>query len=1110
MDSCTAKPLLYCAIILWYFAIISCNPQKSPARQNAVIKKQSAITIGSKKKFIEPTVIRLTDRNYPAIIKAGKPVIKKDSIGLGIPFFTYYSTSQGLPVNNVICSAADNIGNLWFGTGGGGVSKYDGKNFKNYTTAQGLAGNVVFAIIEDKGGNIWIGTTAGASKYNGSYFINYTVSQGLAGNFVTSLLQDRSGNIWLGTHDGGVSKYDGKHFINYSTSQGLANNYVRCIMQDSKGNIWFGTDAGGASRYDGSHFTNYTQKQGLANNSINAITQDAAGNLWLGTNAGVSEYNFSTFRNYTTADGLADNNVYSICHDQNGSTWFGTHTKGVSKYDGRRFKNYSKNEGLADNKINSILQDKQGNVWISSQGGGISRYEGNSFTSYTTTQGLAGNLVFSIIQDKSNNLWFGTYEGGVSKYNGQQFENYSKAQGLPDISIWSMLSDRDGNIWFGSDRAGVSKYDGTNFTNYSTAQGLTGNAIISMMQDRDGNIWFGTRENGVSKFDGKSFTSYTMLQGLAGNNIQSIIQDSAGNIWFGTRGGGASKYDGSNFTNYTTAMGLVDNNISSLYPAKTGDVWLGTDGMGVSRYDGKKFTTYNTDHGLADNAVSFISEDKTRSILWFGTNQGLSGAREKLTSAETLMDISFENFSKITGHPMHDVSTGGMFADKTGILWAGSGEGRLIRFDYSALSKKNTKPLSISIQEIKINNSTICWNNLLRFQPKHLPSDSLSMLNEMVGSFGKVLTPAILDSMGKKYKTIKFQGITKFYPVPVHLVLPHQYNNITISFAAIAPAMPAQVKYQYKLENYNNEWSPPGNYFSAVFGNIPQGDYIFKLKALSPYGVWSETEYAFTVLPPWWFTWFAYALYALAASLLFYAFYINGKRKAERKQATQINIILGTQEEERERISRDLHDDIGARLTNINLLSALGQQKINDPEQISAHLLHLSDEVQNSVEALDDIVWSIDTQNDSTPEITARMRRYTAEVFDGTAIRYTINADENLLPAKLPASLRRNLFFVFKEAINNIQKHAMASVVTIDLTATANSLNMQVTDDGKGFDTNQSTQRNGLKNMQQRLQKCRGRLTVHSALGKGSLLKIEMSLPTPSLKKGIANWFKKQ
>jgi ligand-binding sensor domain-containing protein/signal transduction histidine kinase len=1098
-----SKLLCQCAILVCFFAFVSCNHQTSSTSQNDTAKKLQPINTTRKDSFVVPKVTYITAGNQPKILKAGKPVIRIDSSNGGAPFFTNYSTEQGLPLNSVFCSATDQAGNLWFGTIGGGVSKYDGKTFTNYTIAQGLVGNVVFSIVEDKAGNLWFGTSSGVSKYDGYRFTSFTTSEGLAGNFVSSLMQDSWGNLWVGSQGGGASKYDGQHFTNYTTAQGLASNDVRCMIQDKSGNIWFGTAAGGLSKYDGKTFTNYTTAQGLGNNSVNRIAQDKAGNFWFGTNAGVSKYDGNKFTNYTTMDGLAGNAVSCIVQDKAGNLWFGTYANGISKYDGSKFTNYTKKQGLAENNITNILKDKAGNLWFTSYGGVI-KYEGNGLTSYTTAHGLASNMVFTILQDNGGNLWFCTYDGGVSRYNGKSFTNYTAAQGLADNRVWNMLEDRAGNIWFATDKGGASKFDGKRFTNYTSEQGLASNGISCIAQDKAGNIWFGTSE-GASKYDGKSFTNYTTAQGLVGNNVMRIVQDKAGNLWFATHDDGVSKYDGNQFTKYTTAQGLVSNKVYNLISDKAENIWVGTN-AGVSKYDGKSFTNYTTEQGLSDNYIWAMVEDKQRDMIWFGTNQGLSGLKENSSTTGNPRQNVFENFTKNTGYPIKGVGAGALLVDNKGILWVGSGQNELIRFDYAAVNK-NTVAFNLKIQTVKVNNEPVCWNNLLRKQQVN-KTDSLTILNEMITSFGKVLSPAILDSMAQKYGDIQLGGVTPFYPVPINLVLPYKDNSITIDFVAIEPALQKQVKYQYKLEGYSKDWSPLSNNSAAVFGNMKAGDYNFKLRAVSPFGVWSETTYPFKVLPPWWATWWAYGFYALLAGGVGYTLYRNHIQSLKSKQAEKIKAIVATQEEERKRISKDLHDDIGARLTNINILSALCQQKINEPQEASDYLKRISSEIQTSAEALDDIVWSMDGKNDLMEEVTARMRRYASDVFDRTAIRYSLQADETYLPAKLSMGKRRDLFFVFKEAITNIQKHAMATEVIINITEKDNNLLMQVADNGSGFDVAMPTHRNGLKNMQQRMQKWNGTCTVQSSPGKGTLLKIMLPVSASSLKGGIWAWFK--
>jgi len=1079
--------LWYCIIWVCFFAFSSSNHQTSLHPHKDTVKKPRVINDIRKDGFAAPKVIPITVHNQPKVIKAGRPVIKIDSSNGGVPFFTNYGTEEGLPLSSVRCSATDKAGNLWFGTIGGGVSKYDGKSFTNYTIAQGLVGNVVFSIIEDKEDNLWFGTSSGVSKYDGYRFTNYTTKEGLGGNFVTSIMQDRTGNLWVGTQGGGASKYDGKSFTNYTTAHGVAGNDIRCMIQDKNGNLWFGTAAAGVTKYDGKTFINYTTAQGLANNSVNRIAEDKAGNLWFGTNAGVSKYDWNKFTNYTTTEGLADNAVSCIVQDKAGNLWFGTYARGISKYDGSRFTNYTKAHGLAENNITSIVQDKAGNLWFTSNGG-VSKYEGNSLTNYTTAHGLAGNMVFTILQDKGGNLWFCTYEGGVSKYDGKSFTNYTTAQGLADNRVWNIMEDRAGNIWFATDKGGASKFDGKSFINYTTAQGLVSNGINCISQDKAGNIWFGTH-GGASKFDGKSFTNYTTAQGLVGNNVMQIIQDAAGNLWFATHDDGVSKYDGNRFTAYTTAQGLISNKVYSLIRDKAENIWIGTN-AGVSKFDGENFTNYTTEHGLADNYIWAMVEDQQRDMIWFGTNQGLSGLKEKPSTTGNRQDNAFENFNKSTGYPIREVNSASLLIDNKGIVWMGSGHNALIRFDYSAVSK-NTEALNLKIQAVKVNNEPVCWNNLLRKQHGN-KTDSLTILNEMITSFGKVLSPAVLNSTGKKYAGIQLDGVSRFYPVPINLVLPAEDNNITIDFVAIEPALQKQVKYQYKLEGYSKDWSPLSNNSTAVFGNMRAGNYTFKLKAVSPFGVWSETRYSFKVLPPWWASWWAYTLYALFIGSVGYTLYQNHINGLKRKQTEQIKAMVATQEEERKRISRDLHDDVGTKLSALKLFISALHEKATETNNEEIKSLAISSE-QFITEAVQDVRQLL--QNLS-PAVLEEFGYTTAVEGLVNKINETKQLHFNLVVFGMKQGLQKSydlaLYRITQELINNVLKHAEAKHVSLQIGQRDEKIILMIEDDGKGFDITSHKDGYGLNNLEARTKLLNGIMTIDSHPGKGTSVLIEI------------------
>lgn len=1082
--------LWYCIIWLCFFAFNSCNHPTSLHPQKYTLKNAPVINDNRKDGFAAPKVIPITEHNQPKVIKVGKPFIRIDSSEGGAPYFTNYGTDEGLALSSIHCSATGRDGNLWFGTAGGGVSRYDGKTFTNYTKSHGLASNMVFSILEDTDGNLWFGTSSGVSKYNGYSFTNYSTAQGLAGNFVSCIIQDSRRNIWLGTHEGGVSKFDGKSFTNYTTSQGLPDNDISSMMEDKIGNVWMGTAAGGVSKYDGSRFINYTKTQGLAGNSVNSMCQGNAGNFWFGTSEGVSKYDGTRFRNYTKAHGLADINIFSMLLDKAGNLWIGTKAGGISKYDGSRFINYTKAQAVADNNVSSILQDKDGNIWFTSLGGGgVRKYEGTSFMNYTTAMGLVDVTIYSMTQDKERNMWFGTDRGGLIKYDGKTFTTYTISPEQAYLMVWCMLQDREGNLWFGTNGGGINKYDGKTFTTYTTAQGMAGNAVYCIMQDKNENLWFGTN-GGVSKFDGNSFTNYTTSQGLVGNNVQSIIQDKAGNIWFGSHDDGVTKYNGYSFTRYTRAQGLVSNTIYMIIQDENDNIWIGTN-EGASKFDGKSFINYTVSQGLPDNNIWNIVEDKTRNIIWFGTNLGLSALKQKQSTNSNRQDNEFEIFNKNTGYPIKEVAAGALFVDNKGILWAGSGHNALLRFDYSAVNQ-NVKALNLVIQNVKVNNENISWNNLLRRRHGYNTVDSLTILNEMITSFGKVLSPAVLDSMGKKYGDIQLDGVSRFYPVPINLVLPAEDNNITIDFVAIEPALQKQVRYQYILEGYSKDWSPLSNNSTAVFGNMRQGAYTFKLRAVSPFGVWSQTIYSFKVLPPWWLTWWAFTLYALFIGSVGYNLYRNRVNGLKRKQAAQIKSMVATQEDERKRISRDLHDDVGTKLSALKLFISALHEKATQTNNEEIKSLAESSE-QFITEAVLDVRQLL--QNLS-PAVLEEFGYITAVEGLVNKINETKQIHFNLVIFGMKHGLQKKyhlaLYRITQELVNNVLKHAEAKNVSLQIGQRDGKIILMIEDDGIGFDVNRHKDGYGLHNLDARTNLLQGIMTIDSHPGNGTSVLIEI------------------
>ena len=866
--------------------------------------------------FLLPKKVPATDSAFvagiPEVTLAKDPHINDNNPHS----FSSFGKLQGFKHNVITCMLQDKSENLWFGTFGGGVCKYDGKSFTYFTEKEGLSYNNVWSILEDKNGSLWFGTIgAGVSKYDGKSFTHFTEKEGLSNNSVRSMLEDASGNLWFGTDGGGVNKYDGTSFTHFTEKEGLSNNIVYSMLEDKCGNLWFGTNGGGVNKYDGNRIE-----------AIEAALQRGE-TIPERTQQDIKRVNgklLKSFTHFTEKEGLSDNSVRSMLEDKSGTLWFGTEKGGVSKYDGISFTHFTEKEGLSHISVYSILEDNSGNIWFCTAGGGVNKYDGKSFTHFTGKEGLSNNTVWSILLDKSENLWFGNNGVGVSKYDGKSFTHFTEKEGLSNNYVLSILEDKSGNLWFGTFGGGVSKYDGNrveaieaalqrgeiipegtqqdlkrengklikSFTHFTEKEGLSNNTVFSMLEDKSGNLWFGTNGGGVCKYDGnrveaieaalqrgetipegkqqdlkiengklvKSFTHFTEKEGLSNNSVRTILEDKSGNLWFGTNGGGISKYDGTSFTHYTEKEGLISNAIVSIFEDKSGNLWFG------SRF-----------------GLSKLSPEKKEALFFFYQNGNASvGAEEK---------IFFKNYTYEDGFYGIGVNGGKtILEDKKGTFWIATND-RLTAFHPEG-DRPDTIAPNIQLTGIELFNENIPWVNLEK------KKDSTLTLGN-----------------GVRVGNFEFDGLTKWYSLPQHLSLAYTNNYLTFNFIGITQKQNKKVKYKYKLVGLDENWSAISNRTEATYGNVPPGTYNFLVKAMNSEGYWSnEFNYTFTIRPPWWKTyWFSslLGLFVIASLFSFFRWRNAALIKAKEKlEATVEKRTYQLQEEKKEtEKQKDLVDE---------------------------------------------------------------------------------------------------------------------------------------------------------------------------------------------------------
>ncbi|MFC3416137.1 sensor histidine kinase [Algoriphagus hitonicola] len=896
----------------------------------------------------------LKNNNEPVLDRAGNYYYLGDG---GISHFTTLTSDDGLALDNITSSLLDQSGNLWFGTWGAGISKFDGTSFTNFSTAHGLSNNLVHCLAEDLNGNLWIGTEGGGiSIYDGYSFTTLSQSDGLVNDVIYGIYHDSKGNTWIAGGNKGATKFDGESFTSFNKETGLSANSIIKIIEDKHGFIWFGTGNNGTFRFDGKDFIHFTIEDGLASNTILSISKDKAGNLWFGTDGGgISKYSQGTnlnqkgeFTSYTLADGLGNNQVWDIKEDLQGNIWLATGGGGVSKFDGEIFTNYTSSQGLAEDVVYTITTDKSDNKWIGTAGGGLVLFKGNAFTNFTPDLGIALNGVFGIQEDDKGNLWFGTNGEGITKYDGKSFTNFGTDQGLPHPLVISVFKDKEGKLWIGTGGGGLTLYreglddrSTASFTTFNKSNGMANDVIYAITEDSEGNLWIGTGGGGLVKFDWNitpnleaGFTNYTTDQGLASNQVYSLLEDRNGKLWIGTGGGGVSRFDGKSFTNFTTAQGLANDIIWSILEDRRGNLWFASQGGGVSKFDGNSFSSFTTREGLGDDTVYDLLEDMDGNIF-IGTNKGYTVIPAGFTSTpfDELRD-NLEYYNTTNGYPVKDVNKG-IYQDSQGNIWAGNGSDKtgLVKMRYQSLRKKKVKPI-VRIKNITINENPVSWLSLKdssdRDSSIQYPKNLYFTADE-VRVFGRRLGYEERESKKKEFSNIQFSDVNRFENFPNKLTLPYSQNQITIDFGTDELVRPGLMEYRYILEGYNTSWSPVIRKSDATFGNIREGEYVFRVisRFTGPSEgegkEWSdEAVYRFTVLPPLHRTWWAYLIYVIILLFGIKRVHVFQKSSALRKERERIQQKELDQAKEIEKAYRELKA-AQAQLIQSEKMASLGE-----------------------------------------------------------------------------------------------------------------------------------------------------------------------------------------
>jgi len=979
-------------------------------------------------------------------------------------------------------------------------------------------------------------------------FQYYTIADGLSNNYVTSIIQDHRGFMWFGTNEG-LNRFDGYQFINYkfdpdNTERSLTNSWIEAIYEDKEGTIWAGTrNCISALNTVTGLIRNYSYRERLFVSSI--LPDEDVNKLWVGTDAGLFLLDKKT-GNWQHYPLPFKNKIFirSVIQDHYHRLWLTTYSDGVLVYDlkKRDYRQFiipelDKHLSRSSAILGTSLLDRNNNLWITSWYSGlicintvtekITRYVHDDMNRFS----IGGNGGKDLLEDADGKIWIAGLKDGCFIYDPSkdQFKNHpfdNIQGGLTGLEASSIYKGGNGIYWIGTDK-GLNKYDATNqkiqtvsfssSVNSSNTTDIIVNVILSIVKENDSLLWVGTRrglylinrvndlalskiilgkpyiycvancllkdENGVLWIGGdgclykcvfnkrqNTFQATQLLPGKTKASLISLYNDHNGNMWAGTyhdglfklniATGGCAHYMPSRLLHHQTN----DNIISGIIPLHNGKLLIGTNGDGLCVLDpvNDSFTEVTlNDRGTiskTDNAsvLSVIRDSKKN--IWiatqfgglFKTNDSLQRF-EQITEKQGLPSLRIDDIKEDCMHNLWLTSLGRLILYNTG-----SGTINVFTSPYGLNGNNYLGQLYAFNDSVMLLGEE---NTLHIFNPKNFITNK-EIPRVYVTSF------KIFDNN---------QPVTENQAVKLN----YDQNYFSFEYVGLSYSHTEHNMYAYMLEGLDKSWNYAGTARYASYANLGEGTYTFKVKASNSDGLWNENPATITIIiaPPFWHRWWFYTAGILLAAAVIYIMYSFKVSRLKKEMLM------------RDKISRDLHDDVGSTLSSIRFFSNAAQGTLGETDSKVLPLIKrigaASDKILYS---LDDIVWSINPKNDHIELIAARMTEFAAEILEAKNISFKIHIDEEVSNVKLNLATRHDFFLIYKEAINNLAKYSFADFVNISVKKEKNKLVLKIEDNGKGFDIDTVKQGNGLTSMHERARKIRARLNVNSAVNQGTII----------------------
>lgn len=999
--------------------------------------------------------------------------------------------------------------------------------FKNYTTADGLGHDFVGRIVRDSRGFLWFCTGEGLSRFDGYEFKNYTQADGLPHRDINDILELEDGKYLVATGDGlvffnpqGVSVKETPKsdmppmFRVFRSSDSRFEKQpfaVNTVFRKRGGEIYattYGILLRVIRQGDELHFQKVEMEEWRGKNiEFLALLEDKRGKMWVTTSEGIWQFDEKSGR----ALQLANFPVSRLTEDREGRIWSGIGDKpnGLSLFvypEGQDkpvlSQSFSVKDGLTDEHwIHSILETSDGRIFVAVRNA-VCEFLPDAKTGEKSFRKIFSVDAVSLAEDVGGNLWVGTSTRGAFKLTRHGFIFYDIPEKLPYGGATSIFTADTGDVFATSSSSDLLRFDGEKFNEiqpFGMKIRSWGWNQLDLKSRIDGEWWIPTgaglfRYPAVAKFEDLQKTPpkriYSKSDGLIADDIFRLFEDSRGDLWFSciTKAGLMRWERAADKIHVFTAAGnFPTHSAPTAYGEDAeGNLWIGFYTGGVGRFRSGKFEFFPAPSRFPVGLVNAIYTDKAGRLWIAVSNSGLVRV-ENFTADEP----NFINFSVSQGLSSNQANC--ITEDNFGRIYVGTAKG-INRLEPS------TNRIKIYSQSDGLPGGNI--GRCARDTAGNLWFSQKFTLAKLTPETEKSIAPppifiSSLRANGETIRKLSELGETSVE----NLELDTDQRQIQIGFFSLGFGAGENLRYQYKLNNA--DWSEPTT-GRTIDLNLSAGNYNFQIRAVNSDGLTSEkpATLSFSIAPPIWSRWWFLTLLAILIGLIIYAIYSYRLRR------------LLELERVRTRIATDLHDDIGSSLSQIAILSEVVRQKVGD-NGTNEPLNLIADTSREMVDSMSDIVWAINPNKDSLNDLVNRMRRFASDVLDAKDIAYRFHLPDKNSEISLGADIRREVYLMFKECVNNLAKHSEASEAEISILLENGFLIVKVKDNGKGFrvppfdehTTFEGFGGNGLLNLKRRTENLDGTFEIESESGKGTSVNFKIPLQTNEFFDGLKKVF---